>query len=97
MYAVALHDTGRAHKAITVLEGALRQRPGNQEILAALASYLGRTATRSARFDAKQLVSPGPPTPTPPRESWSDAPPAGQRLARRRPFPAGPRCARVVA
>jgi len=47
----ARSDTGRAGEAITVLEGALRQRPANREILAALATYLGE------RGDAKRALA----------------------------------------
>ena len=41
VYAVALHDTGRARDAIAVLEATHRQRPADRETLAALATYLG--------------------------------------------------------
>ena len=41
VYAVALHDTGRARDAIAVLEAAHRQRPADRDTLAALATYLG--------------------------------------------------------
>ena len=39
VYGVALHDTGRSREAISVLESALRQYPGDREVLTALASY----------------------------------------------------------
>ena len=64
VYAVALHDTGKAGEAITVLEGALRQRPGNREILAALASYLGeRGDAKRALEYAERLVALDPTDP----------------------------------
>jgi Flp pilus assembly protein TadD len=58
VYAVALHDTGRAGEAIAVLEGALRQRPANREVLAALATYLGeRGDAQRALGYAEQLAA----------------------------------------
>ena len=51
VYAVALHDTGRAGDAITVLEGAHRQRPADRDTLTALATYLGE------RGDVKRALA----------------------------------------
>jgi predicted CXXCH cytochrome family protein len=40
VYAVSLHDTGAAPRAITVLEQAHHARPANREVLMALVAYL---------------------------------------------------------
>ena len=48
---MALHDTGRAGDAITVLEGAHRQRPADRDTLTALATYLGE------RGDVKRALA----------------------------------------
>jgi predicted CXXCH cytochrome family protein len=58
VYAVSLHDTGRAGDAIGVLETAHRQRPADREVLAALASYLAeRGDLRRALEHAEKLVA----------------------------------------
>ena len=65
VYAVALHDTGRAGEAITVLEGAPGQRPGNREILAG-AGHVRRRARRreaGALEYAERLVALDPTDP----------------------------------
>jgi tetratricopeptide (TPR) repeat protein len=42
VYAVALHDTGRAGDAVRILEVAHRRHQADRDILAALATYLGK-------------------------------------------------------
>jgi Flp pilus assembly protein TadD len=58
VYAVSLHDTGRAADAIGVLETAHRRRPADREVLAGLASYLAeRGDIRRALEHAEKLVA----------------------------------------
>jgi tetratricopeptide (TPR) repeat protein len=39
VYAIALHDFGKAAEAVAILRGALSRRPNDREILSALASF----------------------------------------------------------
>ena len=65
VYAVALHDTGRAGDAITALEGAHRQRPADRDVLVALATYLGeRGDVKRALQYAEKLAALDPADPT---------------------------------
>jgi Flp pilus assembly protein TadD len=58
VYAVALHDAGRARDAIATLETAHRRRPADRETLRALVSYLaGQGDVQRARPYAQKLVA----------------------------------------
>jgi tetratricopeptide (TPR) repeat protein len=46
VYAIALHDLGKPADAITQLKGILRQAPGNQDVLLALANYSAELGQR---------------------------------------------------
>jgi Flp pilus assembly protein TadD len=48
VYAVALHSTGDAVRAIRVLEEAHRRRPASRDVLLALATYLGARGNAEA-------------------------------------------------
>jgi predicted Zn-dependent protease len=57
VYGVALHDRGNVRDAVAVLEAALRRRPADQDLLAALAAYAGEAGdTRRAKAYAKRLA-----------------------------------------
>src|SRR5262249_22672978 len=79
VYAVALHDTGRAGDAITALEGAHRQRPSDRDVLVALATYLGeRGDVKRALQYAEKLAALDPADPTARTLVESLRPPAGR-------------------
>ncbi len=62
VYAIALHDLGQPEKAITELQGLLRQAPRSEETLLALANYSAELGRREqARGYAGQLtqIAPG--------------------------------------
>jgi tetratricopeptide (TPR) repeat protein len=57
VYAIALHDLGKPREAITQLNKVLRQSPGDQQVLLALANYHAELGDRNrARGYAQQLL-----------------------------------------
>ena len=58
VYAVALHDTGRAADAVAILAAAHRRHPADRETLAALATYVAeRGDVHQALAYADKLVA----------------------------------------
>jgi predicted CXXCH cytochrome family protein len=61
VYGIALHDLGQPREAVTQLKTLLRQSPGDQQVLLALANYSAELGeTEQARSYARQLVSLAP-------------------------------------
>ena len=61
VYSIALHDLGKPQQAISQLQAILREQPGNQDVLLALANYsaeLGRK--EQARQYARTLTEMAP-------------------------------------
>ena len=57
VYAIALHDLGKPRQAVQQLQALLRQAPGNEEVLLALANYSAELGQREkARYYAEALV-----------------------------------------
>jgi predicted CXXCH cytochrome family protein len=64
VYAIALHDLGQPQEAVTQLESLLRQAPGDQQVLLALANYAAEMGNKDqARGYAEQLVELAPNNP----------------------------------